>query len=77
MSSLRASEQSAARPVFVVLPGFGNAAVDYVNPFGQGEELSLKNSLTKRGIEVEVMPLDRIEWLNVLRGIFSLSFWLG
>ena len=45
-----------------------------VNPFGQGEERSFQQALQKRGLKVRVMPLNRIEWLNLLRGIFSLSF---
>ena len=61
----------------VILPGFGNAAVDYSNPFGAGFDTSISYALQQRGFEVTVMPLERTQWFNVLRGLFTLSFWLG
>ena len=61
----------------VILPGFGNAAVDYKNPFGAGFDTSISYALQQRGFEVTVMPLERTQWFNVLRGLFTLSFWLG
>ena len=64
-------------PSVVILPGFGNAAVDYLNPFGAGEETSISYALQKRGFSVTVMPLQRSQWFNVLRGLFTFSFWLG
>jgi len=64
-------------PSVVILPGFGNAAVDYINPFGAGFETSISYALEQRGFDVTVMPLERTQWFNVLRGLFTLSFWLG
>lgn len=64
-------------PVCVILPGFGNAAVDYSNPFGADFKTSISYALEKRGFEVRVMPLMRSQWFNVLWGLFDLSFWLS
>ena len=44
-------------PHLVLLPGFGNDAVDYTNPFGAGEDRSILNALSVRGFRVHVMPL--------------------
>ena len=41
-----------------------------------GEERSVSYALRERGFAVHVMPLQRIQWLNVLRGLISLNFWL-
>ncbi|EKX45813.1 hypothetical protein GUITHDRAFT_86917 [Guillardia theta CCMP2712] len=73
-SSLRACMPSHR---VVILPGFGNAQEDYIDPFGCGFEQSITCALEKRGHQVQVMPLKRAQWLNVLWGIFTLSFWLG
>ena len=76
---LAAPQQNAppGSPAVVILPGFGNAAVDYSNPFGAGFDTSISYALQQRGFEVTVMPLERTQWFNVLRGLFTLSFWLG
>jgi hypothetical protein len=80
-SWLRAAKQSLQMsgdlPVCVILPGFGNAAVDYSNPFGADFKTSISYALEKRGFEVRVMPLMRSQWFNVLWGLFDLSFWLS
>ena len=73
----QASPQAGELPVCVILPGFGNAAVDYSSPFGAEFETSISYALERRGYEVRVMPLLRKQWLNVLWGVFDLSFWLG
>jgi len=65
-------------PPFVVLPGFGNAAVDYIAPLGQPEEVGLVAALQRRGINlVEVVPIDRSNWLKVLRGVLDINFLKG
>lgn len=64
-------------PTIVILPGFGNAAVDYTQPFGANFETSISYALEQRGFKVKIMPLERGQWFNVLRGLFTLSFWLG
>jgi len=62
----------------VVLPGFGNADVDYVTPLGQPEETGLLYALRRRGFSrVEVMPLARTDWLRVLGGVTDARFWKG
>lgn len=63
------------RPRFLILPGFGNDAVDYCNPLKRGVEFSFVNFLTLRGYEVDVVPIQRLQWLNILRAIVSKDFW--
>lgn len=77
MSASAKQVVQSALPAVVILPGFGNAAVDYTNPFGAAFETSISYALQQRGFDVTIMPLERGQWLNVLWGIFTLSFWLG
>eukprot|EP00968_Pinguiococcus_pyrenoidosus_P016244 scaffold1541_cov256-Pinguiococcus_pyrenoidosus.AAC.32 len=44
----RALLAGTMQPV-VVLPGFGNDAVDYINPLGKGEELGIVSAFKRRG----------------------------
>ncbi len=44
-------------PHLVILPGFGNADVDYKNPFGAGLDRSILHVLASRGFQVHIMPL--------------------
>lgn len=61
---------------YLILPGFGNDQLDYTNPFQRGEEFSLKQSLISEGVEcVDVVPIQRRDWLNVAKGIFLPDFW--
>ena len=66
-----------AKPRFLILPGFGNDAVDYLNPLQRGLEYGFVNSLTSRGYEVDVVPIQRYEWLKILLAVFSGDFWAG
>jgi hypothetical protein len=50
----------------VILPGFGNAQVDYIN---------FVSILEKKGIIANVVDIDRYEWLNIAKGLFSPRFW--
>ena len=63
------------KPRFLILPGFGNDAVDYKNPLQRGTEFSFVNSLTSRGFQVNVVPIQRYEWLKILLALFSKDFW--
>ena len=63
------------RPRFLILPGFGNDAVDYSNPLNRGTEFGFVNSLTSRGFEVDVVPIKRLQWLNILWAVASVDFW--
>lgn len=63
------------RPRFLILPGFGNDAIDYKNPIQRGIQFSFVNSLTSRGFEVDVVPIQRYEWLKILFALFSKDFW--
>jgi hypothetical protein len=63
------------RPRFLILPGFGNDAIDYVNPLKRGLNFGIVQSLSKRGYDVDVVPIQRYQWLNILSGLFSPDFW--
>lgn len=64
-----------ARPI-VVLPGFGNNMSDYTAPFGCPEE-GLATQLQERGWHVEVLDIERKNWLNVARNLLTLGVWNG
>lgn len=50
----------------VVLPGFGNAESDY---------LSFAAALDRRGVRASIVPIQRLEWLNIAKGVASPKFW--
>lgn len=65
-------------PTFLVLPGFGNDAGDYVEPLGLGRECGLAAALERRNCKVRVVPVRRRDWLAVFtRGLFDLPFLLN
>ena len=65
-------------PPVVILPGFGNADLDYVTPLGADESVGLKALLEKRGFDtVEVVPVDRTDWLRVAGGLLDADFRAG
>jgi pimeloyl-ACP methyl ester carboxylesterase len=64
-----------SRPRFLILPGFGNDAIDYSNPLNRGTGFGFVNSLTSRGFEVDVVPIKRVQWLNILSAVASVDFW--
>jgi hypothetical protein len=65
-------------PPVVILPGFGNADIDYVTPLGADESVGLKACLEKRGFDtVEVVPVDRADWLRVAGGLLDADFRAG
>eukprot|EP00962_Isochrysis_galbana_P019519 scaffold5687_cov132-Isochrysis_galbana.AAC.1 len=68
----------AGLPPVVILPGFGNADVDYKMPLGQPEDVGLVSVLRRRGFrDVSVLDLPRWEWLRVAGGLADPRFWLG
>lgn len=74
----------ATRPPVVVLPGFGNDAVDYGAgelSLAGGEPLEdggLVGRLQRRGFgSVEALPVARYDWLRVLLGLFDAEFQAG
>jgi len=73
----QAIKTSVQRPPVVILPGFGNADVDYKTPLGQPEEKGLVAALTRRGFDVSVMKIPRWEWIRVASGVFDLDWWSG
>ena len=69
---------SNQRPPVVILPGFGNADIDYKTPFNQPEEKGLAAALGRRGFdEVTILNLPRWEWIRVAGGLFDPDFWLN
>jgi pimeloyl-ACP methyl ester carboxylesterase len=61
---------------FLILPGFGNDAVDYINPLNQGTEFGFVSSLIDAGVEkVEVVNIKRYDWLKIVGSIGSKEFW--
>jgi hypothetical protein len=65
------------RPRFLILPGFGNDAIDYSNPLKRGSQFGFVTSLESRGYQVDVVPIQRLQWLNILWSIFSKDFFLS
>jgi len=45
-------------PTFIILPGFGNADIDY-SQSRISNKLSFKESLEIRGYDVEIVPIKR------------------
>ena len=65
-------------PPIVILPGFGNDAIDYIQPNGQPKEVGLVAALSRRGVGlVAVVPIMRSNWLNVARGLTDVKFATG
>lgn len=63
-------------PKILILPGFGNDASDYF--LSQAPQGSLYQSLTTRGWNVDVLQMERLDWLQVFtKGILDLKFWKG
>jgi hypothetical protein len=61
----------------IILPGFGNDMIDYISPFNKGTEFGFLNSLNRRGIDADVVPIKRFQWLNYIRGTATVDFWRG
>lgn len=65
----------------VICPGFGNDQIDYLNPLDQGDEYGFVSALVRRGFDsnlIQVLPLERYEWVNVARGLFDIpNFYTG
>lgn len=49
----------------VILPGFGNDKIDYVNPLKLGTEYGFKAALEKRGYPTYIVDVERKDWLRV------------
>ena len=65
-------------PPVVILPGFGNADIDYITPLGADADVGLKACLEKRGFSnVEVVQVDRTDWLRVAGGLLDADFRAG
>jgi len=65
-------------PTFVVLPGFGNDAIDYVEPLQQDSAVGLVSCLQRRGCSAVTSPVERINWLLVfINGLMDEDFRAG
>ncbi|KAJ1439116.1 hypothetical protein B484DRAFT_444222 [Ochromonadaceae sp. CCMP2298] len=61
---------------FLILPGFGNDEIDYVDPLQQGFEKGLQYCLQEKGVQsVSVLSIKRGAWLNIAKGVLKPSFW--
>jgi len=61
----------------VICPGFGNAVVDYITPLGASEEIGFKSVLERRGFKVEIVPVERYDWIRVAGGLLDPAFYAG
>ena len=69
---------STSLPPIVILPGFGNADVDYKTPFNQPEDKGFVAVLARRGFDdVSIVELPRWEWIRVAGGLFDIDFWFN
>jgi hypothetical protein len=59
----------------LILPGFGNDAIDYANPLGRGEDYSMVSMLAEQDVQADVVPIKRADWLNVAKSIFTKEFY--
>ena len=60
----------------VICPGFGNDQIDYLNPLNQGTDASFVSALVRRGFNpdlIQVLPLQRLEWIRVAGGLFDIA----
>ena len=60
----------------LIIPGFGNADIDYSRPLGQPEEVGLEAVLGRRGFsDVRTLPCERYEWAKVIFGLIAAIIW--
>eukprot|EP00578_Thalassiosira_sp_NH16_P001842 CAMPEP_0181137520 /NCGR_PEP_ID=MMETSP1071-20121207/33749_1 /TAXON_ID=35127 /ORGANISM="Thalassiosira sp., Strain NH16" /LENGTH=388 /DNA_ID=CAMNT_0023224279 /DNA_START=191 /DNA_END=1357 /DNA_ORIENTATION=- len=75
------SKNALSKIPIVICPGFGNDQIDYSNPLDQGDENGFVAALMRRGFDpdlIQVMPLERYEWLRVAGGLFDIpNFYTG
>ena len=60
---------------FLILPGFGNSYLDYINPLGKGENLGFATSLNNRGYICDVVKIERSDWLQIAGALTSKEFY--
>ena len=62
-----------SQPVIIV-PGFGNADIDYSTPLGQSADVGLESVLGRRGFtDVRTLKCERFEWARVIFGLLGAS----
>ena len=76
-STIKISAVSQKRPPVVIFPGFGNDQIDYISPLGQSEEVGLQSVLERRGFDVSIVPVKRLDWFRVAAGLFDPAFWIA
>lgn len=80
-SSTRASPRMAAPRSLeampcIIVPGFGNADIDYKEPLGQDASAGFVAALQRRGFDdVRVLPLERYEWAKTILGLIGTIIW--
>ena len=76
MLSILTSSIALSKPPVVLVPGFGNAVVDYISPLGQSEDVGLCSVLRRRGFtDINVVPVQRWEWVRVAGGLTDPDFY--
>ena len=76
MLPLIVSIPALSKPPVVLVPGFGNAVVDYISPLGQSEDVGLCSVLRRRGFgDINVVPVQRWEWVRVAGGLTDPDFY--
>lgn len=58
--------------VFLILPGFGNDHRDYRDI---DDEHNLLENLSKRGLTVDILEINRFQWLTLAKGVFSKAWY--
>jgi pimeloyl-ACP methyl ester carboxylesterase len=69
------NKKTAVKPTVVICPGFGNDMVDYIAPLGAPESTGFKSALERRGFDVKIVPVQRLDWIRVGMGLFDPAFW--
>lgn len=75
MNSISKSTSKNNKSPFLILPGFGNSYIDYINPLGKGEDLGFLTSLTSRGYICDVVKVERSDWFKIAGALRSKEFY--
>jgi hypothetical protein len=60
----------------IIVPGFGNADIDYTEPLGQDSSAGFVAALERRGFgDIRVLPLERFEWARTIFGLIGTIVW--
>ena len=74
MNTMMTKYPKLASKTFVMLPGFGNEANDYIAPAGDSS-VSIQKNFIDRGLKLEIVPVKRLDWIKIIRGLLTTRFW--